>query len=441
MSVPRSLAAPLARAFAAGRINAAGLLERGRCVVGRKRWLKGLVQRIVDHFGEPHRLRTRPLEEFLLTDRRFLRAFDRWQEDDEPLGLPPPADHTPPEALRGLPLPKLASEVELAAWLELSLQELAWFADRRHLDRIGLPTPLPHYRQRWILKRGGTARLIESPKPRLKAIQRRILHELLDHVPPHQAAHGFRRGRSILSCVAPHVGREIVLRMDLRDFFPSIAAARVQGVFLTLGYPEPVADCLAGLCTTWTPGHAFAVYPHREAIQQRLECESLYRKPHLPQGAPTSPALANLCAYRLDARLSGLAHAAGAAFTRYADDLVFSGDAHLARSAKRFIVQAGAIALAENFAVNFRKTRLMRRGVRQRAVGLVINQHANVPRDEFERLKAILHNCVRFGPASQNRDGCEDFRAHLRGRIAFVALVNPQRGAKLQRLFERIESG
>jgi hypothetical protein len=439
MPGPRTLAGTLAQAFAAGRISADDLLDRGRSVVGKKRWLKGLVQRVIARFGEPFRLRARPVEEFLRADRLFLRACDRWDEDDEPLGFAPSPKFEPPAALANLPLPQSASEPELADWLGVTPQELAWFSDPRHLLRVGPAEPLRHYRYHWLRKRGGAARLIESPKPRLKAIQRRILHELLDHVPTHPAVHGFRKGRNIVSCAAPHAGRSVVLRMDLRDFFPSIVAARVLGIFLTLGYPEPVARCLTGLCTTWTPPQVFADYPLRDAVLPRLEMESLYRKPHLPQGAPTSPTLANLCAFRLDVRLTGLARAAEATYTRYADDLIFSGDVPLARAAKRFVVQAGAIALDENFAVNFRKTRIMRQGVRQRVTGLVVNESPSVPRDEYDRLKAILHNCATHGPISQNHAQRADFRESLLGRMAFVKQVNPARGTKLQRLWERIE--
>ena len=157
----------------------------------------------------------------------------------------------------------------------------------------------------------------------------------------------------------------------------------------------------------------------------------------MPQGAPTSPALANLAAHRLDARLAGLARAAEASYTRYADDLVFSGGESFARSIARFPVHAAAIALEEGFAVQHRKTRVMRQGVRQRAAGVVINQKTNITRDDYDQLKAILYNCVRHGPSEQNRGGVADFRAHLAGRVAYVARLNPQRGEKLSRLFAR----
>ena len=162
-------------------------------------------------------------------------------------------------------------------------------------------------------------------------------------------------------------------------------------------------------------------------------------QPHLPQGAPTSAALANLAAHRLDARLSGLARVAGASYTRYADDLVFSGGETFARSIARFPTHVAAIALEEGFAVQHRKTRVMRQGVRQRAGGVVLNRKTNIARDEYDRLKAILHNCVRYGPRDQNRAGVPNFPAHLAGRVAYVSRLNPQRGARLLALFEKVD--
>jgi hypothetical protein len=163
-----------------------------------------------------------------------------------------------------------------------------------------------------------------------------------------------------------------------------------------------------------------------------------YQRRHLPQGAPTSPALANACAYRLDARLTALARAFGAVYTRYADDLAFSGNDRLARSARRFQVLAGIIAAEERFELHYRKSRFMRRGVRQQLAGVVVNEHLNVSRTEYDKLKAVLTNCVRRGPASQNREGQLDFRAWLLGKVGFVTMINPARGAKLRRLFDAI---
>jgi hypothetical protein len=129
----------------------------------------------------------------------------------------------------------------------------------------------------------------------------------------------------------------------------------------------------------------------------------------------------------------------GATYTRYADDLAFSGDENVARMVERLSVRVAAIAIEEGFSVNLRKTRVMRRGARQHLAGVVVNWHANVGRTEFDALKAVLSNCVRHGLRSQNRDGHRDFRAHLAGRVAHVAMVNAARGAKLRALLERIE--
>jgi hypothetical protein len=249
-------------------------------------------------------------------------------------------------------------------------------------------------------------------------------------VPAHNAAHGFRRGRSCVTHAALHTGRRVVIRMDLKDFFPSIPAPRIQALFARLGYSETVSAILARLCVNRTPAGAVRELPWAE--------RQPFRTPHLPQGSPCSPALANLCAYRLDIRLETLAQALGATYSRYADDLVFSGGHDLQRASDRFHVQVAAIALEEGFRVNTRKTRMMRAGVRQQVTGIVINRHPNIARTDFDKLKAVLTNCARLGPQSQNREGRPDYRAFLGGKVAYVSMVNPARGAKLQRLFNAI---
>ena len=125
-------------------------------------------------------------------------------------------------------------------------------------------------------------------------------------------------------------------------------------------------------------------------------------------------------------------------YTRYADDLAFSGEEAFGSSAERFAHHVAAILLEAGFRVHHRKTRLMRRGVRQSLAGLVVNHHLNVPRCDVDRLKAILTNCVRHGPESQNREGHPAFRLHLEGRVGFVETVNPAAGARLRRMFDRI---
>jgi RNA-directed DNA polymerase len=163
--------------------------------------------------------------------------------------------------------------------------------------------------------------------------------------------------------------------------------------------------------------------------------------PHLPQGAPTSPCIANLCALHLDLRLDALSNALGGQYTRYADDLAISGGEALRRNWPRVSRAIAVIALEEGFAVTHRKTRAMHRGRRQLLTGIVVNTKPNVPRVDFDRLKAILTNCERQGPQSQNRQRMDDFRAHLAGRIAHVSSINTPRGRKLKAIFDRIDWG
>jgi hypothetical protein len=336
-----------------------------------------------------------------------------------------------PGALAAWNVPALSTPAALAEWLQVDLPRLDWFADRRGWEAVSPPGSLRHYNYHWRVKRSAKPRLLEVPKPRLKAIQRQLLHELLEHIPAHEAAHGYRRGRSVATYSGLHCGQAIVLRFDLYDFFPSVTAARVHALFHTAGYPRAVARLLTGLCTNVVPEEILDV--HGGAGQW-----SRYRSPHLPQGAPTSPALANLCCHRLDRRLAALAVSLNAHYSRYADDLAFSSGPELVRSARRFQVLVCRIALEEGFEVNTRKSRFMRQGIRQQLAGVVLNQHLNVRRAEYDRLKAILTNCVRHGPATQNREGRCDFKAHLAGRIAYVAMLNPTRGQRLWAAFHQV---
>ena len=333
---------------------------------------------------------------------------------------------------------RLETVRELADWLRLEPEQLLWFADLRDLNRSIGPPLLSHYATHIRTKPDGTVRVLEAPKQRLRSIQRQILDEILMPITPHPAVHGFCRGRSILTFAEPHVAREAVLRLDMQNFFPSISGPRVQALFRTLGYPEAVADLLGGLCTTTTPRRIWSTDDLALSLTELQRARMLYARPHLPQGAPTSPAISNLCGFRLDCRIGGLAKAAGVTYTRYADDLAFSGDEKFARGAERFARHVAAIIAEEGFSLHYRKTRLMRRSVRQHLAGLTINVRPNLPRRELDLLEATLTNCVRHGPETQNREQHADFRRHLEGRVAFAAMVNSPRAVALRELLSRI---
>ncbi len=251
---------------------------------------------------------------------------------------------------RRWPVPDLPSPHDVAALLSLGDGDLAWLADVRRLERSVPDERLRNYRYTWLSRGERPPRVIESPKARLKAAQRVVLHEVLDWIPAHPCAHGFTRGRSALTHAGEHVSQRVVLRLDLEDFFASIAAGRVYGIFRTAGYPEEVAHLLTALTTNVVAVAAWASVPRPREPAQMLAHHRLGRRlatPHLPQGAPTSPALANLAAFGLDRRLAGLAAAFGATYTRYADDLTISGGALLQARADDLRSMIASIAAEE----------------------------------------------------------------------------------------------
>ena len=278
----------------------------------------------------------------------------------------------------------------------------------------------------------------------LKHFQRVLLREVLDHVPVHLAAHGFTHGRSALTYAAGHVGQAVVVHLDLEDFFGSIDAGRVYGTFRSCGYPEPVAYLLTGLTTNSVPQLVLAAaarptVPGQVAAHHRRLGQHLAH-PHLPQGAPSSPALANLAASGLDRRLAALAAASGLAYSRFPDDLALSSPHHLGREqVARLVDLAARIASEEGFRLNPAKTRVQRRGQRQSLAGTTINERPNIERHEYERLKATLHNAVRHGPDSQNRDHHPDYRSHLLGRVSRVSQLNADRGQRLRAAFAQVD--
>ncbi|MEC3982165.1 reverse transcriptase family protein [Amycolatopsis sp. H20-H5] len=324
---------------------------------------------------------------------------------------------------------------DCARALDLTAGELGWFADARSWNRRA-PGPLRHYSYRWIPTATGGIRLLERPKPRLAELQRRIGRHVLEALPVHEAAHGFRRGRSAMTCAAPHAGRELVVRMDLEGFFPTVSARRVRSLLLLAGYGEAVAAALAGMLTTATPPEVLANAPdgRRDSVRTRL-LTSLAAT-HLPQGAPSSPAVANAVTHHLDRRLAGLAKALGARYTRYADDLAFSGEADL--PLHRLLPGVREIVRGEGFRVREAKTSIAAAHQRQRVAGLVVNASPAVARDNYDDLRALLHNCARTGPEAQNREGHPDFRAHLLGRIGWAGASSPARANRLRAQFDRI---
>ena len=457
MQSPDVLVRMIAVCMLQGDWRADAMVERLRKLLGKGyRGLKPLAERVDRHFGSQRRPRLVLLIAFLRADRGLRRALRKnklriqeWTIDA--------AVMQPSPAAASWQIPAITSEEELAQWLGIHLSKLPWYADAKLLHARHPEKYAGHYRRyfaskKWFLNSDssqssvckfssvarslGSSRLIEAPKRVLKSIQKEILYGIFESVPPHPSCCGFRTGSSIVDYAAPHVGKSVVLKMDLRDFYPSIHYGRVFAIFASLGYPENISRLLAQLSTTATPLGLWQVRERNELVEHY---ESLYSVRHLPQGAPSSPALANLAAYRLDCRLTGFAKQLGANYTRYADDLAFSGGEEFKRAAKRFSTSVAAIILEEGFQVNFRKTRIMPAATSQRLAGIIVNESLNIPRKKYDELKAILTNSIRFGLESQNRANHPDFRRYLQGRVAFISMINAEKGSKLRDLLQQVD--
>lgn len=259
----------------------------------------------------------------------------------------------------------------------------------------------PEYREFTIPKRSGGTRRILAPADDLKALQRRILRRLLARLRAHPAATGFERGQSIVTNARPHVGQAVVVRLDLKDFFPATRARRIQDYFRKVGWNRPAARLLTRLCT-YDGG--------------------------LPQGAPTSPRLSNLVNYRLDARLAGLAvrqqlrnprtneplddRPIGATYTRYADDLTFSFPSDDPDVIHYVIRLTGHIVAAHGYELHRRrKLRILRRHARQQVTGLVVNTRVNLPRATRRWLRAVEHRAATGRSATLTPDQLAGWRA------------------------------
>lgn len=310
-------------------------------------------------------------------------------------------------------LPVWRTEEDVAAALSLTPGQLRHFSQHRQRETV------PHYVTFAIPKRSGGERLIHAPKRRLKAVLRKLDRLLVSKLPKSEHAHGFVRGRSIATNAAAHVGKAVVLRFDIEDCFPTIHYGRVRGLLMALGYSYTVAAALAVLMT--------------EAPRQPVAAEGkLYHVPIGPrvcvQGAPTSPGLCNAILLRLDHRLAGLARKHGFAYTRYADDLSFSGD-DTAKVAK-LLKLVPAIVSDEGFSVNATKTRILRAGRRQSITGVIVNKAMGLSRQERRKLRAALHRQKTRPDVADAAAGAGE-RLRLHGKLAYLFMLNPAQAAAL----------
>jgi len=257
-------------------------------------------------------------------------------------------------------------------------------------------------------KKKGGFREINAPSKKLKHIQRWILDNILYKLDSGGYAYGFIPGKTIITNAQVHINQDLILGIDIKDFFPSINFGSVYSVFKSAGYSKKIAWAFADLCTYhWK----------------------------LPQGAPTSPMLSNLVAKRLDMRIAQYCNRRYFRYSRYADDITISGSYKLPMHKEKII----KIIEENGFNVNDNKTRMFSKGSRQKVTGLVVNDKVSIGRNKKKNLRAIIHNILMNGFVAENRYDDPFFRERIFGHLGYANLVDPKFAAPLIESLKKID--
>lgn len=245
MHTLHNLATALAFALLPGPLTRSALEKRALDAFGPRshKRARRLIEELIATVPTPYAPRWSQLVQLIASAKAMKRisaaAADRIM--NRAVVIDPPS-FQPIEALQHLDVPALHTQGDLAHWLGIPLDQLDWLTDeRRTLRHEPEQSPLHHYDRRWVPKSDNRWRLIEAPKARTKEFQRRILPEILDRLPPHEAAFGFVKGRDAATGAAKHAGEDTVLTVDLKDYFLHVQHARIHALFRCLGYTAPVA--------------------------------------------------------------------------------------------------------------------------------------------------------------------------------------------------------
>lgn len=286
-----------------------------------------------------------------------------------------------------------------------------------------------------IPKKSGGSRQILSPERNLKSMQR-CLNRILQAI--YQApscATGFVPDRSITDNARLHVGKKFVFNSDLKDFFPSITYDRVYNslIIKPFEFPLDIAEVIAGLCCTET------VIDEQSRIA-------------LPQGAPTSPVMANAVCLPLDRKCSGLAKRFGVSYSRYADDITFSSDKNMFFPGSDFMTEFQRIIASQHFSINHDKDRVQNYAGRQMVTGLVVNNKVNVSKQFLRDLENIIFIWERYGreiarmkffqnhPGLRPRQGNKaSFESIIKGRLAYLKMIKGADSPTYKTLIIRFE--
>ena len=266
--------------------------------------------------------------------------------------------------------------------------------------------PQHFYRHFEILKSNGASRPIDEPLPDLKYVQRWILSNILEKIVVSPYAKAFVKKRGIKENARFHRNQTVVVSMDIKNFFPSISIHDIVAIFKELGYFDNVSNFIAHLCC----------YQYS-----------------LPQGAPTSPYLSNLRMKEFDQKVAAFTKQNGIRYTRYADDLTFSG----AFDANHMINTISSWLFSEGFTANSSKTRVAHRNARQEITGIVVNEHMQVPKLYRKKIRQEVYFIQKFGldsHLSQLGETHKNYLNHLLGKINHARYVNPK-DAEMQRYY------
>lgn len=270
---------------------------------------------------------------------------------------------------------------------------------------------LDYYSEFIIRGKKGKERLICAPSRSLKSRQRWILDNILYKINVSSCCEGFIKKHSTLTNAKKHVGYGQILNMDISDFFPSITEAQIENVFFKAGYTHEVSAVLAKICC------------HEEK---------------LPQGAPTSPYLANIVCLELDDELMQYSKNHGIMYSRYADDMTFSGNTDM----EKHVTELEEIIRKNGFHVNERKTHIYKGNQRKLVTGLIVKDDGlSVPRNFKRKLKQEIYYCKKFGVAvhleNTNAEKKVNFKEYLYGKAYYVKMVEPLTG---QNFLEELNS-
>ena len=298
-----------------------------------------------------------------------------------------------------------------------------------------------YYKSYEISKRAGGKRQISSPHAKLRKLQSWIHEKILTNIEIHESAFGFTKGKSIVDNAKMHVNQEFILNIDLLNFFETITEKRVFVMFRSFGYHPNLAVDLAKICTM----------PLTQEIKNKLDIvvqKTLHGKlnhPVLPQGASTSPAISNIVLKKLDTRFSAYARKNNLKYTRYADDITFSGK--LESLPKLSFLSK--IVKSEGFEINWSKVKFFSsKSNKQIVTGLIVSDTVRVPKWYKTEVLRHLHFCEKFGVEShleqlKKRYGSDYsyFREWLGGKIAYIKMVEPNIGSKMFETYNKIDWG